>query len=126
MLNVEKLQEVKANAVALAGDVTDTTELSVALNRTINSIYLVAEDKKVTLTDIAFVIDDLGPWQKAIEGLDFYQEISNSSPEQIRQIVEAGRSELSAVPADQKEDILNFQAGLLSAYRLLTRKMKSA
>jgi len=121
---VVELEKVKAEVVAAieAGDVTDVTELSVAVNKSINSLYQANADRKITGFDIAFLIDDIGPWQKAIEDLDFADEIADSEPTQIREIVEAGRVELADVPADQLEDILNIQAGLLSGYRIITRK----
>jgi hypothetical protein len=100
----------------------ESTELFVALFKTVNSIVLAAADKKIDANDIGLIIPLIISWQAAIKDLTFAQEASNATATDIETMFNTAAKELNALPADVRYAVINIAKGGYIGYWLAARK----
>lgn len=100
----------------------ETRDGALALQRTINSIYQAAADKRATIADVTFFFDDVPAWQKAVEDFDLAGEASVISNDDVERLFQDTSAELSDLPEEDAYDVNNGLKGIYCIIRLFARK----
>ena len=102
---------------------TEITELNNALHGSVNSAYQSFEDGNFDFTDVVqYWIDDIGRWQKGIEGFKPGAEILQATNDQMEDLKAQASAQMANLPEDDGFDIVQLTSGLWSGYRLVARK----
>lgn len=100
----------------------ESKEFNQALLGTVNSIYQALEDGKFDFSDIQYFIDDIGRWQRGVDGFKPPEELRSATSAQMDELKSAGLAEMASVPEDDRYDISALTHGLWAGYRMVSRK----
>lgn len=100
----------------------ESTELFIALFKTVNSIVLAAADKKIDEKDIGLIIPLIISWQAAIKDLTFAQEAAKATSTDIETMFNTSSKELNALPADVRYAVVEITKAGYIGYWLAARK----
>ena len=102
---------------------TEITELNNALHGSVNSAYQSFEDGDFDFTDVVqYWIDDIGRWQKGIEGFKPGAEILQATNDEMVELKAQASAQMANLPEDDSFDIAALTSGLWSGYRIVARK----
>lgn len=99
----------------------ETTELAIAVAKTINSAKQALGDKQITFADLQYIIDDVPEWQRAIKDLHVTKEVRGANNVQLDAVRTAMINELSEFSIEEAFDIGTLALGVLSGLRFISR-----
>ena len=105
----------------------ETKEFAVAVAETFKSFRQMLEDGEFNgLSEIAFVVDDIDDWERAIKDIDKAPaEWPSMSNEEKDDIFNSVSNIIGEMDEDDKSDFIDFGKGIFSAIRYVSRKRNS-